>query len=83
MGLMDTIINVIFFSLFQVHRLKPIFHLAFLGRVGVNNANDFALGTFQIFFYNTRNIKFLKSVCIITKQDLKYASFLITNLYRI
>ena len=30
--------------------LKPIFHQAYFGYVRVNNAIDFALGTFQIIF---------------------------------
>ena len=41
--------------------LKPIFHWAFISRVGSYNTIHFALGAFQIFFFTNKNIIFLKA----------------------
>ena len=53
----------------------PIFHWAFISGVGAYNTIHVALGTFQIVFLTNKNFKFLKSICIIIKQNPKCASF--------
>ena len=43
-----------------LNTLKPIFHQAFFGRVGADNATDLALGTLQIIVSPYQKINFLK-----------------------
>ena len=48
-------------SVFPFQKLvKPIFHRAFFGRVGADNAIHFALGKFQIIFSHTKLLDFQK-----------------------
>ena len=64
----------------NISLLKPIFHQAFFGRVRAGNAMYFALGTFQIFFSQTKRVIFLKSMCRFIKQNPKFMFLILSKI---
>ena len=51
----------VFVFVFTTPTLKPIFHKAYVGPVGADNAINFTLGAFQIFLSPTK-ISYFKKV---------------------